>query len=201
MKQILLVEGRDDQHVIYALCQKFQLSKTFDVKDTDGVDNLLKQLPVQLKSTGLRTIGIIVDADSGINHRWKQIRSILRDRLPNIPTSVPKEGLVFEENSIRVGVWLMPNNELNGMLENFIQFLVPSDDELILEVENHLNQVEGKKLNKYRSIHKDKAKIHAWLALQEDPGTPLGLSITKKYLNPNVKECKVLVDWLKFVFQ
>ena len=42
----LLVEGNDDQHVIWALCAQFKIIETFDVIDCEGIDKLLEQIPV-----------------------------------------------------------------------------------------------------------------------------------------------------------
>lgn len=48
-KKKLLVEGNDDQHVIWALCEKFGVVENFDVIDCEGVENLLNQIPVRFK--------------------------------------------------------------------------------------------------------------------------------------------------------
>jgi len=50
--------------------------------------------------------------------------------------------------------------------------------------------------NKYSSTHKSKAKIHTWLSWQEDPGTPMGLAITKRYLTVNDTNCSMLINWI-----
>ena len=64
-----------------------------------------------------------------------------------------------------------------------------------------LEDIETKKLCKYSQIHKSKALIHSWLAWQEDPGTPMGLSITKKYLSTEFEECAFLINWIKELFK
>jgi hypothetical protein len=94
----------------------------------------------------------------------------------------------------------MPNNNLDGMLEDFIYFLVPQDDELLPIVNTTLNTIEEGSLNKYAPIHRSKATIHSWLALQEDPGTPMGLGITKRYLTTDEATCKLFVDWINELF-
>jgi len=66
LPQILLVEGNDDQHVIWALLEKYAIPETFSVVDSKGIDNLFIQLPVRFKQSGIRTIGIIIDADTDI---------------------------------------------------------------------------------------------------------------------------------------
>jgi hypothetical protein len=94
----------------------------------------------------------------------------------------------------------MPNNNLNGMLEDFISFLVPQDDKLLPIVNTTLHDLEEKKLNKYKINHKSKAVIHSWLYWQEEPGTPMGLAITKRYLSTDQEICQRLVNWLKELF-
>jgi len=200
MKQILLVEGNDDQHVIWALCKKFNIPENFEVKETGGIDQLFKQLPVRLKEADVTTIGIIIDADTNMNSRWATLNKILKEQLPDFPKEANANGTILEKEDFKVGVWLMPDNKTNGMLESFIEFLIPANDKLLPIVNAHLDNIEDKSLNKYKAIHRDKAIVHAWLAIQEDPGTPLGLSITKKYLTTDVEQCQDLINWLNALF-
>lgn len=198
-EQILLVEGNDDQHIIWALCAKYKLTENFDVKDCKGIDPLLEQIGVQLKRSGLKTLGIIIDADANLKARWRDLKSILAAfNLPEIPSN---EGTIVEKENIKVGIWLMPDNNSSGMIEDFIKFLVPNGDDLLPIVNQNLDSIESQKLNKYKDIHKAKAIIHTWLAWQEDPGTPMGLAITKKYLLPENSElCEHFICWLRKLF-
>lgn len=200
-KKKLFVEGNDDKHVILALCKRFNIQENFDIIDCNGFDNLQIQLPVRLKESEIKTIGIIVDADSDIKSRWEQVKDLLIRQGFNIPDELPKGGLIInEENNITIGVWIMPNNNLNGMLEDFITFLVPKDDNLLPIVKENLTQIEKQQLNKYIPIHKSKAVIHSWLAIQQDSGTPMGLSIKKKYLSTDEETCNKLVNWISKLF-
>ncbi|MGB0524867.1 MAG: DUF3226 domain-containing protein [Flammeovirgaceae bacterium] len=196
----LLVEGKDDQHVIWALCEKFQLPQTFQVEDCGGIDNLFEQIPVRLKASDLNTLGIIIDADIDLIKRWQTITQQLLPTFSSLPTNLPKEGLVHQEDDKKVGVWIMPNNNLSGMLEDFIQFLVPDEDQLMPIVQQHIADIEARKLQKYKTTFHSKAEIHSWLALQEDPGTPFGLSITKRYLTVDKEQCQLFVNWLRQLF-
>ena len=78
MNQILLVEGNDDLHVISALCVKFNIPQNFKIIDTKGIDKLLGQVPVRMKQTGIKTIGIIIDADVNLAGRWQQVLKVLK---------------------------------------------------------------------------------------------------------------------------
>ncbi len=199
--QKLLVEGNDDQHVIWAICQKFKLPHNFDVIDTLGVDELIKQIPVRLKTPDLQTLGIVLDADTDLNRRWESLRTKLMASAYTLPESLPKEGLILEkEDAVKVGIWLMPNNESNGMLEDFIQFLIPKGDALLEKAKTVLAEIEAAELHRYKKAHHSKALMHSWLAWQEDPGTPMGLTITKQYLRLETKAANPFVNWLQKLF-
>ena len=196
----LLVEGNDDQHIIWALCERFSISEVFDVIDCGGIANLYESISLRFKQTNIETVGIIIDADINLNNRWEQIRSLLLNQGFNIPENLPNDGLVLSKDNIKVGVWIMPSNDTNGMIEDFMTFLVPQNDELLPIVDATLNEIENRNLNKYSLIHKSKARIHSWLSWQEDPGTPMGLSITKRYLTTDRESCNRLVNWLLRLF-
>jgi len=44
-----------------------------------------------------------------------------------------------------------------------------------------------------------KAKIHAYLAVQEKPGKPLGLAITFRYLDAKKDKVLPFLNWLQTV--
>lgn len=199
--QKLLLEGRDDQHVILALCNKYDIKENFDIINCEGIENLLSQIPIRLKQLGVKkTIGIIVDADSDILKRYNSIKTILEEQNFSLPMQLPAEGLIVETDNIRIGIWIMPNNNLNGMLEDFIAFLVPNDDNLLPVVDSTLSEIENNNQNIYPIAHKSKARIHTWLSWQEDPGTPLGLGITKRYLTTEKDNCQKLINWLRKLY-
>ena len=201
-KRKLLVEGSDDKHVFLALCAKFDILQNFEIIDCKGIDNLLEQIPARLKEPDTETLGFVVDADSNLLLRWNSLKQLLSAQGFNIPEDLPENGLiVLVSGQISIGIWIMPDNNLNGMLEDFLSFLVPSNDSLLPIVKEHLSSIETKKLNKYKPIHKSKAIIHSWLAVQEDPGTPMGLSITKRYLSTDDVICLKFVGWMKELFK
>ena len=198
----LLVEGNDDQHVIWALCEKFTITENFDIIDCEGITKLFDQLPIRFKQSGIETIGFIIDADAELAIRWSSIKTVLSNSGFIMPNDLPEGGLILKhEDGIKIGIWIMPNNNLNGMLEDFIAFLVPDNDKLLPIVNSTLDSIEIQGLNPYSMTHKSKATIHSWLAWQADPGTPMGQSITKKYLSTEVQTCQKLVDWLTELFK
>jgi len=195
----LLVEGNDDQHVIWALCEKFHISENFDVVDCGGIENLLNQLPQRLKSD-VEVIGIVIDADMDFAARWQQITGILTRNGYPIPPAPTQNGTIITVDDLpRIGVWLMPDNQSEGMLEDFIALLVPEDDALRPFANNVLAEIEAAKAQRYKPVHRSKAWIHTWLAWQKVPGTPMGKAITSKYLE-NSSNAANFATWLRELF-
>ena len=74
--QQLLVEGNDDMHVIWALCEKFKVAESFEVIDCKGISNIYEQIPTRFKQSEILTIGIIIDADTNLSSQLKKKTSI-----------------------------------------------------------------------------------------------------------------------------
>jgi hypothetical protein len=201
MNKKLLVEGKDDRSVVSALCKKCGIHENFEIVDCQGVDNLMSRISVTFKISGIETVGIIIDADENLQSRWDSLKNILLSTDFKAPQILPETGLILEKNSKKTGVWIMPNNNANGRLEDFISFLIPPEDELLPVVHSKLDYIETRKLNKYSETHKSKAIIHTWLAWQKDPCTPMGASITKKYLSADDTTCRKFVQWLNNLFK
>lgn len=203
----LIVEGKNDRHVIWAICEQHQVAETFSVKVPDkdegeGIDALLRSIPVRLKIAGLRALGVVVDANQNLQGRWESIcHRLAQDDYENLPVCPNAGGFVTSSpNKPRVGVWLMPDNQLPGMLENFVAHLVPNDDSLASKAESCLQEIEHEGIHRYRLVHHSKAFIHTWLAWQENPGQPMGQAITTHVLQHNRPLAVAFVDWLNCLF-
>ena len=82
--RLLLVEGREDKFVIPQFMEKFipwgesnePQKWPVLIKDFDGIEPLLKPgaIEVELKSPGLKALGVMVDANSDPVSRFRSIR-------------------------------------------------------------------------------------------------------------------------------
>ena len=129
---VLLVEGKDDEHVLYHLLKHHEVPEAFKVRNKEGVESLLNDLDVEIDQSDLERLGIIVDADTDLQARWQSLRDRLMrlgyDATPEAPR--PEGTIIPQEGRPLVGVWLMPDNTLPGMLEHFISFLGADKDPL-----------------------------------------------------------------------
>jgi len=207
--QELLVEGNNDKHVVWALCVKHEVEETFSVKvpteagrRADGFQTMLQGIPLRLQQSGFQTLGLVIDADVNIQNRWQAIRNRLIDSgYDNLPEQPIPGGLICTyPNKPNVGVWLMPDNQANGMLEDFIGHLIPENDAISPIARQYVETIENQGLNSYPINYHSKAFIHSWLACQEQPGTPMGNAITSNILLHNAPLANAFVTWLNQLF-
>lgn len=197
----LLVEGNDDLHVVLAICQKFDVIESFGITDYKGIDKLLGQIPVRIKNRDTH-LGVLVDADIDLKARWQQLKGILTPLGYEMPDEPDASGSIVKSDKEKtiIGIWIMPNNQMPGMLEDFADLLIPAGDEIRSYAIKAIAEIQENSVAKFKPIRRSKALIHTWLAWQEDPGTPMGLAIKKSYLNHNHELCVLFVAWLNRLF-
>lgn len=221
----LYVEGKNDFHVIKNLLAKYGItSKPMPPKANrrvsgpiyiDGFgdeDNYagqgIESLKVAFKSTlntdyRLATIGIVVDANSDPNARWTSIRNIAQNAgqcdFPVTPAQLGHITTLVRTTkpTVRMGVWMMPDNKREGMLEHFVSDMIPSDNFLWQKAQADVAAIpEAERL--FPPVHTHKAEIHTWLAWQETPGRPLGIG---GYFDHQSLLAGNFVDWIKKLFE
>ena len=205
----LLVEGGDDMRVIVHLMEANGVDwpkgqEPVHIAPQNGFEEIIKRgaIEAELKASGLETLGIVVDANSSAEQRWAALRICCVAFHPAIPDQLPPAGVIVDsEKSPRLGLWIMPDNRSEGMLETFLRCLVPNgtDDPLLEHAER--SRDEAKKLEaSYKEVHADKALIHTWLAWQDPPGAQLHEAVFQKTLDPKSPHGKPFVKWFRELF-
>lgn len=198
---VLLVEGPDESHFFYHLSIRHNIHKQFIIKYKEGIDNLLRTLEGELVASELERLGVVVDADTNLASRWDALRDRLRragySQIPAVPD--PNGTIIEQDEYPIVGIWVMPDNKLSGMLENFASFLISPDDVLWDRAIACIEQIPQKE-RLFPSEQLIKAHLHTWLAWQEEPGRPMGQAIRKGFLNPNAPHAQQLIAWLRRLF-
>ena len=178
-------------------------NEIFKIKDDyTGLDNLRESFELELKGdVAANRYGVVVDADDDLGTVWQRIKDILsKSGYSNIPASPNELGTILKGQELPVvGIWIMPDNKLPGMIEDFIHFLGPQNDVLWPIAQDVVQKVIQTKCN-FRTSYKSKACLHTWLAWQEEPGRPMGLAITKKYVDAKAPHAQRLVTWFRKVF-
>ena len=203
-QKILLVEGKDDEHVLKHICGNRGVSHLDEVKPLGDARKLIQNIPVQIKASSEEgdVVGVVIDADTNLDARWQSIlERLIRIGYRNVPTLPDPRGTVLDppaESLLpKAGIWIMPDNKTPGILEDFLRFLVPGPDALFDHVTTSVDSIPDRR---FTENDKPKAVIHTWLAWQEEPGLPYGTAITARFLDPNVRQADALVSWLQRLF-
>ena len=203
-EHILLVEGKDDLHVIVHLWKVYELPENhFEAIDCESYDKLLNDhLEPRFKaSSPPKILGIVVDADDDSASRWDAVKKRLVDvGYKDLPPALNKNGTIIERSTDlpKVGIWIMPDNSSKGMLEDFLALLAP--EEAMKFAGSCVADAEDKGFSSFKEAHRSKAEIHTYLAWQNEPGNPLGISIDANALDANLPVAEQFIQFLKSLF-
>lgn len=117
---VILVEGRDD----YLLIEKLATDNKPNIIDMKGYSNLAKKLSDIAISTkqfqdSITHLLIIVDADDNFTQRKQDVLGKLS--AVGIPLSSTYQlGTIEEVNNIKVGIYILPDNNRIGSLETLL---------------------------------------------------------------------------------
>ncbi len=178
--RLLAVEGKDECNFFKAML-KHENINNIQIIDIGGKDRFKTEFPLMINTEGFSevdTIGFVRDAEQSLaDSAFSSICSILRKY--NFPT--PKNiNTIIDKNNIKIGVFIVPNNIDEGMLEDLCIESVISKP--IFECVNkyiecclsHLPENE-------KNINISKAKIQTYLATKKPIANTLGLAATKGY--------------------
>lgn len=179
------------------------------IKDTkQGVYNLLSRLLPSLEDGQLERLAIIVDADQtgsnsgGFDETLRQ----LQEKLAPYERANSEQGLLFRhpQGGYPIGVWIMPNNQDDGMIETWLSGCIHPDESSIFKyAAQATQQVEPQKFTEQRRI---KAEIATWLAWQKKPSIGLYAAFwrdkkkTLQLIDDQAPHYQALTAWLKQVF-
>jgi len=210
----LLVEGDDDKRVVPYLLEAHGIvwgesrsEAVVDIEAYGGIERILDEdvIAAELKVNRLKALGILIDANGDPKSRWRQLRNACLPSVPELPETLPEEGLIHVCQSgfaadKRIGVWIFPDNRMEGVLETFLARLVPSRLEALWEWTDDLSDEARTKGAPFKEQHRIKARIHSWLAFQDPPGRQLHNAIMERTLDPESQSAKPFVRWFRELY-
>lgn len=212
----LLVEGKYDFHLIKNLLSRHNIiAEHHDkIKQTNhiaivpmkGRDELQKNLELHLPMGAITELGIIIDADQNASSAYKSCYNFV-SRYGEI---IAPEGQGDSRNTLhlsrtakpalKVGIWIMPDNQSTGFLEHFASELIPQTDKLWSLAKTTITALPEKRYPTTPRDHTRKAELHTWLAWQENPGKPMGLAVSFGYLKHDMPLALDFISWIRTVF-
>lgn len=204
--RVLLVEGQDDKHVIQHIIDRQDLNLDVGIVDLGGIEPLLAAIPTKVDASDRQVVGIVADANDNLAGRWQAISGRLgqSNRLQQAPVELPQQlplaGTIIPEDPRRprIGVWLMPDNQSPGELEDFVADLIPRGDSVWPRATGYIDGIPQEE-RKFKEGKVQRARVHAWLAAREKPRL-MGAAIGAGDLDVSVESCQTFATWLRDLF-
>jgi hypothetical protein len=168
-----------------------------------GLEKLIAGIETAVKAGTNRIVGFVLDADAPRIDRWRQVHARLSNVDVDAPAAGPPAGGFIGESTrfkARVGVWLMPDNERDGKLEDFLSTLIRDGDPLIGHAQSSTDHARTLGAT-FSDADRIKAVIHAWLAWQHEPGKPYGQAVRAKYFEHDSAVAARFVAWFKSLYR
>lgn len=195
--RVLLVEGPDDKHVVIHLCRHIVAISESSILDKGSIGQLLDAVEAEVKAPSREVVGILVDANESLNGRWQAVANRLRKAGITTPGQPDPAGTIID-SSPRVGIWLMPNNQASGELEDFVAEMIPQDDTVWPLSQAYVEGIAAD-ARKFKFGKVLRAKVHSWLAVREEP-RKMGSAIGAGDLDVNAADAVRFVTWLRRLF-
>lgn len=214
-KRILIVEGQGDKVFFEKLFDKIGFNigvkihspkdYNFDKDGKKRAITLLETLIKQLIDGSISHLGIVLDADFVSDHwgfevTFEKIKKLLKKSEYGDP-EIKFSGLAFPHlNGLgSIGLWIMPDNSSEGMLEDWIKQSVQDSEKSLL---GHAIDTTKKLFNKkFKPIHNSKAEVATWMAWQKRPGCGFDQTIDDSLINLQSKNMIQLVNWIKYIYK
>lgn len=196
-ERVLLVEGQDDKHVVRNLCNRHDQIPEFSIREKGGIEKLLEAISPEIKVSARKAVGIVIDADDDLTARWSAV--VHRLGVAGIqPPSDPKPAGTIIPGTPSIGIWIMPDNQSSGELEDFAIQMIPSGDLVWPKSEKYIDCIPHQH-RKFADRKTTRAKLYAWLATREEPGR-MGSAINRQDLSINGYQSRKFVAWLRRLF-
>ena len=179
-KKLLIVEGEDERNFFAALL-KHEHVNGVQVIPVGGKDKFKTELPLVVNEDGffkkVDALGFVRDAEE--NQAKAAFSSICSTLIKNNLPAPKSINQVIDQQNIRIGVFIMPNNVDEGMLEDLCLQSINTNP-LYRCVDEYL-QCCLSQISENEKINIAKAKVQAYLATQNPLVSSVGLAAQKGY--------------------
>ena len=197
---VLMVEGLSDYHFVRQLLDQLELGLEFEVSDRSGLSGVLDSTYAEVAAPHRDVVGILIDADDDLDTRWREVADRLSSAGVSVPSSPDVDGTVIDATADRprVGIWLLPDNQSPGELEDFVIDMIPESD---LVWPRSVDYVDGIPISEreFSEGKTDRAKLYAWLATRRQP-PHIGAAIGAGDFDLSGERCRLFIGWLERLF-
>lgn len=198
----ILVEGGDDEMLISALIQNRNLPiNSLTIEPKDGYSSILSRLTNMPSNSGFRNIKkllVIADANSaGTQTRFQEIVTKLDPANFSIPTSLGQLSS-HVPNQKQVGIFLFPDNQYNGIVEDLCLKALTHPDKMHC-IEEHIRCIRHKGLFATNAADLPKSKFHIYMSTSTKPTGSIGGATQSGDLDLNSNKFNLIVNFLQLL--
>lgn len=213
---LLVVEGPNDRHSILHFLRGAGVLPKDATEDNSPVyfweaqskPQLLDDIPVGWKQTGTTSIGYVLDADDqdgdppGLQPTWDAVRGRLPKCVDEPPQVINSGGFVgtISPNGPRIGVWIMPDNQHDGALEEFLIPMVDRSNRLWQYAQSSTAEAPQHGAA-FSPGDQSKAELACWLAWQDEPGQTYGVAMRAGRFSIRTPTAAAFEQWVRDLFQ
>lgn len=180
--RILLGEGIEEVRTFSRILGELGRDDV-QVEHYGGKTNLkafLRALPVLPGFDRLKTIAVTRDADNSASSAFQSVT----DAISAADLVAPSASGEFSQSEPRTGIFILPGSANSGMLEDLLLLAVQQDPRMHC-VEELMQCVSGSVGTDVQPKPPAKARLSAWLAIQQKPGLRIGEAVETGYIPPN----------------
>ena len=176
--RLVLVEGMDEVNLIERMLDTLGI-KNVQIIEAGGVSRISERLKavkveVETKRIDLISLAVLRDADTSAPRAFQSVTGALRSSGFDIPSA---HG-AFSQGSPSVGVFILPDGEAEGSVEDLCWQAVQETPAGRCS-QAYVECLQG--LDTLTLSSPSKTLVHAYLAAQDDPSTRVGEGAQKGY--------------------
>ena len=215
--QQLIVEGKDDLYSILHLLRRTgvlqkeatEQSSPIEIIPVNSKRRLIDDIRTRWKQAGVKSIGYVLDADDaaselkGVVPTWDAIRHRLTQIPVDSETSISIHGFTGQVGTEgpRIGIWIMPDNQRDGAIEDFLISLIDPLDLLFRFASEKTAEAGNLAVDdKFRDSDFGKAVLSCWLAWCDDPGKPYGHAMLAGRFSVSTEPATRFIDWIRKLY-
>lgn len=192
--KLLIGEGKEEVYFFNALLKHLGIDDV-QVENYEGKKKLVsyvKAIPVRPNFHVLQSVAVVRDADDNPERAFQSVSDALKIGGMNPPSGHSQ----FSVGCPKVGVFIMPDGQRTGMLEDLCMHSVEGDPATPC-VEEYLTCILRVRQIQILPALKSKAWVHAWLASKEQPDKRLGEAAAAGYWPWDDKVFSKLTEFLR----
>lgn len=193
-QKLLLVEGTHEEKFFQTIFEKeniFDIQVLTIVGKTQFRENI-EILPKLDGFANVKSIGLVRDADTNFEGAFTSLVDALKNA--NIPQ--PQEAMKFTDSNPKVGIFITPDNQNLGSLEDLCLISV-ADDPILGCANDYLECL--KKIKNSDHPNKAKALVQVYLAKEDDGDIHMGIASKKGVWDLSNSSFRKIIDFVKML--